>query len=128
LIFLVRAILLVAMRALLPTILLLAVVFSGCTRKKPAPSPTPGSPRAGAKTAPSNAALTSEVIRINPIGRFVVLSFALDHMPPRDQRLNLYRHGAKVAEVKVAGPQRGNNIVADIVSGAPEVGDEARPD
>jgi hypothetical protein len=31
-----------------------------------------------------------------------------------------------VAEVKVSGPQRDNNIVADIVTGTPEEGDEAR--
>jgi hypothetical protein len=128
LIFLVRALLLVPMRALLPTILLLAVVLSGCARKKAAPSSAPDSPRAGAKTASSNAASAGEVTGVNPVGRFVVLSFSPDHMPLLEQRLNLYRHGAKVAEVKVAGPQRGNNIVADIVSGAPEVGDEARAD
>jgi hypothetical protein len=32
----------------------------------------------------------------------------------------------KVAEVKVTGPQRDNNIVADLVSGDAQVGDEVR--
>jgi hypothetical protein len=49
-------------------------------------------------------------------------------MPALDQQLNLYRKGAKVAEVKVTGPQRDKNIIADIVTGTPEVDDEARAD
>jgi hypothetical protein len=32
----------------------------------------------------------------------------------------------KIAEVKVCGPQRDDNIVADLVSGDAEVGDEVR--
>jgi hypothetical protein len=72
--------------------------------------------------------LAGEVSRVNPAARFVVLTFPSDQMPVMDQLLNLYRQGAKVAEVKVTGPQRGNSIVADMVGGAPEVGDEARAD
>jgi hypothetical protein len=32
----------------------------------------------------------------------------------------------KVAEIKVTGPQRDNNTVADLVSGDAQVGDEVR--
>ena len=78
--------------------------------------------------APSKTVLAGEVVRVNAVARFVVLSFPLDQMPAMDQRLNLYRHGAKVAEVKVTGPQRDRNVVADILTGAPDVGDEVRPD
>jgi hypothetical protein len=116
------------MRALLAVILLFALVVPGCARKKAAGAPTASAPRAGTGTAPAKAAWTGEVSRVNPVARFVVLSFPLDQMPVLDQRLNLYRRGAKVAEVKVTGPQRGNSIVADTVTGAPEVGDEARSD
>jgi hypothetical protein len=42
------------------------------------------------------------------------------------QSLNLYRRGLKVGEVKVTGPQREDNIVADLVAGEAGVGDEAR--
>jgi len=114
------------MRVLLAVILLFALVLSGCARHKAARQPTDGSPRAGTGTAASKAAVAGEVSRVNPVGRFVVLSFPLDHMPVMDQPLSLYRRGSKVAEVKVTGPQRGNSIVADIITGAPEAGDEAR--
>ena len=122
------------MRVLLAVILLFALVMSGCARKKAAPSRGAGSPRAGAAAAteaplaPQQTAVTGEVAKVNPVARFVVLSFPLGPMPALDQQLNLYRKGAKVAEVKVTGPQRDKNIIADIVTGTPEVGDEARAD
>ena len=34
-----------------------------------------------------------------------------------DQILFLYRDGLKVGEVKITGPQRDNDIVADLVTG-----------
>jgi hypothetical protein len=116
------------MRALLAVILLFALVPSGCARKKAAPLSTAGAPRAGAAVTPAKAGLAGEVSSVNPVARFVVLTFPRDQMPAMDQRLNLYRHNAKVAEVKVTGPRRDNHIIADIVTGAPEVGDEARAD
>ncbi|MEI6391531.1 MAG: hypothetical protein WCT12_10555 [Verrucomicrobiota bacterium] len=122
------------MRVLFVVILLFAMAASGCARKKAPPPPGTGSPRArtaGAgkgADAPSKTVLAGEVVRVNAVARFVVLSFPLDQMPAMDQRLNLYRHGAKVAEVKVTGPQRDRNVVADILTGAPDVGDEVRPD
>jgi hypothetical protein len=41
-------------------------------------------------------------------------------------RLNVYRHGLKVGEVKITGPQQEDNTVGDIASGEVEVGDELR--
>jgi hypothetical protein len=38
----------------------------------------------------------------------------------------LYRRGLKVAEVRIAGPQYDDNIVADVLEGEAELGDEAR--
>jgi hypothetical protein len=116
------------MRVLLAIVLLFALVASGCARKKAAQPHNAGSARAGTAAAPSETALAGEVSTVNPVARFVVLSFPLGQMPAIDQHLNLYRRGAKVAEVKVTGQQRGINIIADIVTGAPEVGDEARAD
>jgi hypothetical protein len=40
--------------------------------------------------------------------------------------MNVYRRGLKVGEVKVTGPQRDDNIVADITAGEAAVGDEVR--
>jgi hypothetical protein len=71
-------------------------------------------------------ALVGKVTLVDAPARCVVLSFPLGRMPAADQRLNLYRRGLKVGEVKVTGPQRENNIVADLVAGEAEAGDEAR--
>jgi len=56
----------------------------------------------------------------------VVLSFPLGKMAAADQRLSLYRRGLKVGEVKVTGPVREDNIVADLLAGEAAVGDEVR--
>jgi len=120
------------MRTLLPVILLFAFALSGCARKKISDSvPLPG-PRAGAPTTrptlivTPESALVGKVAVANPTARFVVLNFPLGKMASAEQRLNIYRRGLKVGEVKVTGPQREDNIVADLVAGEAEVGDEAR--
>jgi hypothetical protein len=55
-----------------------------------------------------------------------VLGFPVGQMPKLEQGLFLYREGMKVGEVKITGPQRENNIVADLVTGEAQVGDEVR--
>ena len=127
------------MRILLSVILLVALAVSGCASKKAAGNQPIATPRAGAPVAPTTAsgtnqtpivtpgnALAGQVALVNTTARFVVLSFPLGKMAPAEQHLNLYRHGSKVGEVKVTGPQRGHNIVADLVAGEAEIGDEAR--
>ena len=47
-------------------------------------------------------------------------------MPRMDQTFFLYRAGLKIGEVKITGPQRDNNIAADLVTGEAQTGDEAR--
>ncbi len=71
---------------------------------------------------------TGKVAMVNPSARFVVMTFPIGGVPGNDQRLNIYRHGLKVAEVKVTGPQRDNHTVADIISGEAQVNDEVRAD
>src|SRR6266404_1422830 len=113
--------------------LLCAVAPSGCLWKKSAPQyteTTPAPARAPVAATPApitpaysnhNVILTPEnalvgkVASVNPGGRFVVLNFPVGHLPQNDQSLQLYRQGAKVAEVKITGPQQDDNIVADIV-------------
>ena len=116
------------MRALLVLMLVLALGATGCAKKNAKTSQPSQAPRAGKSTPAPATRLEGMVSRVEPVGRFVVLTFPLSQMPAVDQRLTLYRHGAKVGEVKVSGPQRDNNIVADIVTGEPQVGDEARLD
>jgi hypothetical protein len=73
-----------------------------------------------------DSSLTAKVASYNPTGRFVVLSFPVGHLPGTDQTMFLYRDGLKVGEVKVTGPQRDNDTVADLITGTAQVGDEVR--
>src|SRR5208282_6504959 len=121
----------------LGTLLLVAVLANGCVlfhhHRAPAPPAqdsaylAPATPSAALNpiVTPDNS-LTARVASYNATGRFVVLSFPIGQMPKLDQTLFLYRDGLKVAEVKVTGPQRDNNIVADLISGDAQVGDEVR--
>jgi hypothetical protein len=70
--------------------------------------------------------LTGKVEMVNQNARYVVLSFPIGHLPAMEQRLNVYRRGLKVGEVKVSGPQIEDNVVADIVEGDSAAGDEVR--
>ena len=70
--------------------------------------------------------LAAKVASYNATGRFVVLSFSVGRMPKMDQTFFLYRAGLKIGEVKITGPQRDNNIAADLVTGEAQTGDEAR--
>jgi hypothetical protein len=110
------------------TLLLAGMLGTGCvffhkTKKTPAPAPAAHTTETIVK--PDNS-LSARVASYNAAGRFVVLSFPVSRMPRMDQTLFLYRNGLKVAELKVTGPQRDNNIVADLVSGDAQAGDEVR--
>ena len=122
------------MRVLLSGILLFALGLAGCAGDRAANHPTAATPPARAAGGTTNqalivtpeSALVGKVELVNNIGRFLTLRFPLGRMPALEQRLNLYRRGVKVGEVKVTGPQREDRIVADLVAGEAEVGDEAR--
>ena len=68
------------------------------------------------------------MIRANPQLRFVVMDFPLRRTPALEQRLNVYRDGQKVGEVKVSGPARDTTIAGDVMVGEARVGDEIRED
>ena len=70
--------------------------------------------------------LTGRVLTYNEAGRFVVLDFPVGRLPGQDRTLFVYRQGLKVGEVKVTGPERDTNTVADLVSGEAQKGDEVR--
>lgn len=116
-------------------VLILAVgfFFSGCAQMKSwLPSgPQKKSREAASPQAPIFTPATYDagiIARVNPNGRFVVMTFPLGGVPGIDRRLNVYRNGLKVGEVKVTGPQRDHNTVADIISGEARVNDEVRLD
>lgn len=70
--------------------------------------------------------LVGKVTMFNTAGRFVVLDFPVGRMPSLDQTMFIYREGLKVGEVRVTGPERDNNTVADLISGEASRGDEVR--
>ena len=70
--------------------------------------------------------LAARVVSYNAVGRYVVLSFPVGQMPKTGQNLFLYRNGLKVAEVSISNWQRDNFVVADLITGTAQVGDEAR--
>ena len=119
-------------------------LLSGCARKRQtqAATPSPGSGSAPPVTTATSTSGTPKpnpnitvtaghvtsgrVASVNVPGRFVVLTFPLGTIPPLEKRLNIYRGGLKVGEVKVTGPQLDINIDADIVAGECRIGDEVR--
>jgi len=109
---------------LLPAFLPLVIV--GCqspaaarVQKQPtATSPPRIEPRDGS---------VGRVISVNAALRFVVLDFSLSRQPNPGERLELTRHGTVVGELKTGYHARGDTLEADIVSGTPAPGDEARP-
>lgn len=70
--------------------------------------------------------LSAKVVKFNSVGRFVVLSFPVGQIPQTGQTFFLYQAGVKVGQVKITGPQRDNDIVADLTDGVAEEGDDVR--
>jgi hypothetical protein len=75
--------------------------------------------------APENV-LVGKVKRVNPTARFVVLSFPVGRLPAPDEPFSVYRRGLKVGEIKITNQQLNEYIVADIIEGDAEEGDEVR--
>jgi hypothetical protein len=107
---------------------------SGMTAANTSSAPIQSQSSQQKQTAPAPAqsivtpdtSVSAKVVAYNSVGRFVVLNFPVGQMASNDQTLSLYRGGLKVGEVKITGPQRDNNTVADLVTGEAQVGDEAR--
>ena len=117
------------MKLLMPiTLVIIGMLAAGCRHHRPAPSARRAAPAAVAPQTivTPDYSLTARVVAYNASGRFVVLSFPPGLMPKLEQTLFLYRDGLKVGEVKITGPQRENNIVADLVTGEALVGSEVR--
>ena len=74
--------------------------------------------------APSN---VGRITSVNPAGRFVVITYPIGvPLPSLEQKLDVYRAGLKVGEIKITGPARDLNTVADITAGECQPGDEVR--
>jgi hypothetical protein len=105
------------------------LLLAGCRSPKPAPGTAP--PSAGKK--PEQTYITPDfsaagrVELVNSQGRFVVLSFPPGRVPAIGQMMRINHRGLKVGEVRITGPQREIDTVADLVEGEANVGDEAVP-
>jgi len=117
------------------SLLVSSLTLAGCATNdskatNAAKKKTPATSKARAANQKSTLAptlqLTGKVASVNSELRFVVLDFSVGDMPAINQRLGVYRAGQKVAQVKVTGPQSDTNIVADIIEGEAQVGDEVR--
>lgn len=131
------------MKLPIPALLLAVVWFGGCaTKHAPALPPLTGAPTglpAHADAPPAGKTKTEDQLIVTPdstlmgrvavyneAGRFVVLDFPIGHLPANEQVMFVFRQGLKVGEVKVTGPQRDHNTVADLVAGEARKGDEVR--
>ena len=103
-------------------VLLVAFLAISCQHNS-APARPAAAPAKVIVTADMSAG--AKVVSVNTVGRFVVLSFPNGDLPKVQHPMFLYRAGLKVAAIKITGPQQGNNIVADLVSGEAKVGDTA---
>lgn len=98
-----------------------AVLLTGCAWTKPAKSAKPAAPIVTPDTT-----LVGKVVSANVNARFVVLNFPLGRLPQVGGVLGVFRNNLKVGEVKVSGPQRDDNIVADVAAGEAQKDDEVR--
>jgi hypothetical protein len=119
----------------LSLLLLLAAGLNGCASKKGNGLPAaPVSAGSSGDRKPTEAIVTpasgtmGRVTAVNANARFVVLSYPVGTLPALERRLNVFRGGLKVAELKVTGPTRDTHTVADILAGDCQIGDEARED
>ncbi len=119
------------MRVAVPVLLALGLLLCGCSRH-PAKAAPPGTTGRRAAQLPQKLIVTPEtglagkVVNVNTGGRFVVLNFPIGHLPKLDQPLNVYRLGLKVGEVRATGWQLDDNVVADLLAGEAQPGDEVR--
>jgi hypothetical protein len=92
----------------------------------PKPAPPPVTTQQPKPVVTPDFRAVGHVAMVNAEARFVVISFPNGPVPQRERHLNVYRDGQKVGELKVTGPQRESDTVADIVSGDVQLHDEVR--
>lgn len=77
-----------------------------------------------AKTAPAAPPVVGEVVFVHPeLGYVIVRGRGL---PPEKEQATLQRSDNVVGTVRFAGPRREPFAAADVVEGAPRVGDQVR--
>ena len=125
-------------------VLSFAFLLAGCAVSKPDPTTSATQTKTARASRPAvvgrsqkvgsrpevtlDEAVLGTVVSVNPALRFLVMDFPVRKLPVLEQRLNVYRNGQKVGEVKVTGPGRDTTIAGDIMVGEAQVGDEVRED
>ena len=104
---------------------LAAMLAAGCAAPKAPVARHPAPPVSTAIVTP-DVSPTAKVLSVNATARYVVLNFPAGQLPKLQSTLFVYRDGVKVAEIKITGPQDGNNTVADLISGDAMPGDAVR--
>jgi hypothetical protein len=119
------------------TAALLVLGSPGCIfgRHKQQPPPPAVVDLTGSSAAPATTntflvtpdlSTTGQIASVNKNLRFVVVTFLNGQVPAVGARMNIYRRGEIVGEIKISDPQRDNNSAADIVFGDAQKGDEVR--
>ena len=117
--------------------LLASLALAGCSHRRVSTQDWPQTLPSTNKTAPATPSVivtpaqgtTGRITSLNPTVRYVVVSYAVGvPLPSVEQRLNVYRGGLKVAEIKISGPSRDTHTIGDIIAGECQVGDEVRND
>ena len=68
------------------------------------------------------------VVLVNERLRFVVMDYSFSTLPPTGSLLEVYRSTNRVGRVRLSRWSNPTTAAADILEGAPQVGDTARPD
>jgi hypothetical protein len=108
-------------------VLLSGVALAGCTTA-PA-SRDSGAASTGASTnlvVTPSIDLIGRISSVNTKDRFVVVAYPTALVPENGQKLNVYRDGRKVGELRVSGFSQDNLTAADILAGEIYVGDHVR--
>src|SRR5580658_1159406 len=97
------------------------LLVAGCAHHKTSQANNPAPPvtttQPPATVIQPDLRVLGQVAMVNADARFVVVSFPPGAVPQIGQHLNVYHNGLKMAEIKVTGPQRESDTVADILNG-----------
>ena len=106
---------------------------TGCARKPADPwlhaVPTEPAPKTTPVIVTPTESRWGRIVSVNPTAHYVVITYPVGvPLPVAERRLNVFRAGLKVAEVKAGGERerRDVNLTADITAGECRVGDEVR--
>jgi hypothetical protein len=98
-----------------------AVLGASCARTKTAGAAKP------APIVTPDTTLVGRVIQVNARSRYVIVNFPVGSLPSASQTLGVYRAGLKVGEVRIDERwRRDDNMVADLLAGEAQAGDEVR--